>query len=328
MITTPAPQIAETRPKKRLRDKFLEWMVFHHYSPRTIEAYIARVRDFVVWSGKRDPLTMGAAEVNAYLSDLASERRVTASTQRQALNALVRFYDGCLGLPLGDIGKFTFASTPERLPVVMSTGEVRRVIEALPPVFRTMGKLMYGCGLRLMECCRLRVKDVDFERMVLSVREGKGDKDRNVPLPLVVVAELRAHLEFNRARFEADGAWPVHLPGALRRKFPGYEREWRWQYVFAAKSLSTDPEDARLKMHHLHENSLQKAVHAAVARVGLTKRVTCHTFRHSFATHLLESGTGIEDIKALLGHSRLETTLVYLHVAMPLEKRIKSPLDA
>lgn len=317
----------KTEKPKRLRDQFREWLVFHHYSPRTADAYIARVLDFVMWSGRRDPMTMGGAEVNAFLSHLANERRVTAKTQTQVLCALVRFYDGCLGKPLGDIGKFAYASTPSRLPVVMSQGEVKRVLAALPASHRLMGQLLYGCGLRLMECCRLRVKDVDFERLEIMVRAGKGDKDRVVMLPPSIVPELQAHLRFARSRFDADGGWRVHLPGALLRKFPGYETDWRWQYVFPAKSVSTDPTDGRLKMHHIHENTLQKAVKAAVDMVGLTKRVSCHTLRHSFATHLLEAGVGIEDIKELLGHSRLETTTIYLHVAQPPQKRIKSPLE-
>jgi len=326
MITTLPPQTTE-KPK-RLRDQFREWMVFHHYSPRTIETYIGWVLKFVLWSGKRDPLTMGAVEVNAYLSHLANDIHVTAGTQAQALNALVRFYDGCIGKPLGDLGKFAYASKPSRLPVVMSKDEVCRVLDALPPQFRLMGRLMYGCGLRLMEDCRVRVKDVDRDRGVLNVREGKGDKDRNVPLPQSIIGELEEHLRYTRARFDADGGWPVHLPGALVRKFPGYEREWRWQYLFPAKSLSIDPADGRLKMHHVHENSLQKAVHQAVAVTGMMKRVTCHTFRHSFATHLLEAGVPIYDVQKLLGHSRIETTMIYNHVAAPVERRIKSPLDA
>lgn len=325
MITTLPAQKAE-KPK-RLRDKFREWMVFHHYSRRTIDAYISQVLSFVLWSGKRDPLTLGAAEVNAFLSFLANERHVTAKTQNQALCALVRFYDGCLGKPLGDIGKFQYASQPSKLPVVMSRAEADRVIKALPAPHRLMARLLYGCGLRLMECCRLRVKDLDWERAIVNVRGGKGDKDRNVMLPESVVADLNAHLEHNRARFDHDGGWPVHLPGALVCKYPGYERDWSWQYVFAAKSLSTDPDDGRLKMHHIHENSLQKAVHEAVRIVGLTKRVTCHTFRHSFATHLLEASVPIYDVQRLLGHSRIETTMIYNHVVSPVEKRIKSPLD-
>lgn len=325
MITALPPQKAE-KPK-RLREQFREWMVFHHYSRRSIDTYIGWVLKFVIWSGKRDPLTMGAPEVTAYLSYLANSCHVTVSTQRQALCALVRFYDGCMGKPLGDLGEFAYASTPSRLPVVMSKNEVNRLIAALPGVFRIMAKLMYGCGLRLMECCRLRVKDIDWERRVVNVRAGKGDKDRNVPLPESVMEELRAHLAMNRLRFDHDGGWPVHLPGGLERKFPSYERDWNWQYVFAAKSLSTDETDRRLKMHHIHENTLQKAVHTAVGVCGFTKRVTCHTFRHSFATHLLEANVPIYDVKELLGHSRLETTMIYNHVALPTERRIKSPLD-
>lgn len=325
MITTTLPQIAE-KPK-RLRDQYREWLVFHHYSPRTVDCYVARVLDFVLWSGKRNPLHMGAVEVNAYLSHLANERHVTAKTQTQALCALVRFYDGCLGKPLGDIGKFQYASTPKRLPVVMSKNEVERVIAALPSQFRLMGKCLYGFGPRLMECCRLRVKDIDWERKVINIRAGKGDKDRNVMLPDSIVPDLREHLAHVRAKFDSHGGWAVHLPGALLRKYPAYERDWNWQYVFPAKSLSIDPSDGRLKMHHVHENGLQKAVHNAVRIAGLTKRVTCHVFRHSFASHLLENGAPLTDIQHLLGHERLETTSIYIHVAAPAERRIKSPLD-
>ena len=314
--------------KKKLSQQFREWLVFHHYSPRTVETYIGCVRSFVAWSGKRDPLTMGAKEVNDFLSHLANNLHVTAKTQTQNLCALVRFYDGCLGKPLGDIGKFAYASTPSRLPVVMSKGEVFQVIETIPPnALRLMAKLLYGCGLRLMECCRLRVKDLDFERMVLNVRGGKGEKDRNVPLPESIIAELKAHLEYNHARCLRE-KWVVHLPDALVRKYPSYETDWQWQYVFAAKIFSTDPDDGRQKIHHIHENSLQKAVHTAVRKLGMTKRVTCHTLRHSFATHLLEANVPLTDIQKLLGHSKLETTGIYIHVAMPIEKRVKSPLDS
>jgi integron integrase len=326
MITTQATQIAELKPKKRLREQFREWLVFHHYAQATVKTYIGCVLEFVLWSGKRDPLSMGAVEVNEFLSFLANQRHVTAKTQNQYLCALVRFYES-MGKPLGDIGKFEFASRPSRLPVVMSVNEVQRVIAAMPPLFRLMAKLLYGCGLRLMECCRLRVKDIDWERGIINVRAGKGDKDRNVMLPKSVVAELKAHLECNKARFDAAGDWCVHLPGALLRKYPAYERDWIWQYVFPAKSFSTDPTDGRLKMHHVHENSLQKSVQRAVQTVGLTKRVTCHTFRHSFATHLLEDGVPIYDVQRLLGHSRVETTMIYNHVISPIERRIQSPAD-
>lgn len=328
MITTQQPRNTEAAKPKRLRDRYREWLVFHHYAERSIDSYIARVEDFWNWTGRKNLLEVGAPEVNAFLSMLANERKVTAKTQTQALCALVRFYDGCLGKPLGDIGKFEYASTPSRLPVVMSKPEVFRVIEAVPPnATRLMVKLLYGCGLRLMECCRLRVKDIDWDRGIVNVRAGKGDKDRNVPLPDSIRGDLENHGIHNRARFDADGCWRVHLPGALLRKYPGYETDWKWQYVFPAKSLSIDPTDGRLKMHHIHENTVQKVVKAAVDLTGLTKRVTCHTFRHSFATHLLEAGIPIYDVQKLLGHSRLETTMIYNHVAAPVEKRIKSPLD-
>ena len=319
------PQIAEQ--PKRLSVLFREWMVTHHYSPRTVDTYIGCVAAFVRFHQCRDPQTLGGPEVNAFLSHLANTVHVTAKTQTQNLCALVRFYDGFLQQPLGDIGKFEFASRPSRLPVVMSKGEVFRFIEAVPPgALRTMVKLLYGCGLRLMECCRLRVKDVDWDRGIINVRGGKGDKDRNVPLPASVVAELREHLAHNRQRFERDH-WCVHLPDALVRKYPAYERDWKWQYVFAAKSISTDTTDGRLKMHHIHENTLQKAVANAAHNLAMTKRVTCHTFRHSFATHLLEDGVAIYDVQKLLGHSRVETTMIYNHVISPTERRIKSPLD-
>ena len=327
MINTLSPHKAEARPAKPYRQQFAEWMKFHHYSPRTIECYIGWMIKFVRFSGNKDALSLGGSEANAFLSHLANDRNVTAKTQEQALCALVRFYDGCMGKPLGNIGKFQFASRPSRLPVVMSKAEVFGVIAAMAPVFCLMARLMYGCGLRLMECCRLRVKDIDWDRGILNVRGGKGDKDRNVPLPESVVVELKAHLARNKIRFDADGGWPVHLPGGLIHKYPSYERDWSWQYVFAAKSLSKDPDDGRLKMYHIHENSLQKAVHRSVKLCGFTKRITCHTFRHSFATHLLEANVPIYDVKELLGHSRLETTMIYNHVASPVERRIKSPLD-
>jgi site-specific recombinase XerD len=210
---------------KRLREQFREWMVFHHYSPRTIETYIGCVYAFVVWSGKRDPLTLGAKEVNAFLSHLANDHHVTAKTQTQNLCALVRFYDGCLGKPLGDIGKFEYASTPQRLPVVMSKAEVFRVIEAVPPgSLRLMTQLLYGCGLRLMECCRLRVKDLDFARRILNVRAGKGDKDRNVPLPDSIISALQAHLAYNHTRFQSM-KWVVNRPGRWSAEGASYSSE-------------------------------------------------------------------------------------------------------
>lgn len=326
MLSAPAPQKAETRNRNFTRDDFRRWMTTRHYSPRSIDNYVGWAIDFVRFH-RRPPNECGSDDVNTWLSSIANERHVTAKTQEQALCAIVRLFE-CMGTPLGDIGKFAFASKPSRLPVVMSVSEVERVLSAMPPVCRLMAKLLYGCGLRLMECCRLRVKDIDWDRGTIHVRAGKGDKDRYVMLPLSVRAELVQHILHNRTRFDADGSWCVHLPDALSAKYPGYEREWRWQYVFAARGWSKDPTDGRLKVHHIHENTLQKAVKQAVDTAGITKRVTCHTFRHSFATHLIEAGRPVYDVQKLLGHSRIETTMVYVHVAAPPEKTIQSPLDS
>jgi integron integrase len=323
MITTEAPQKAERRVT---REQFKQWLVTRHFSPRTVERYVGWAIKLAAFT-RRNPAEISGEQVREFLTHLANRVHVTATTQKQALCALVRLAE-FVGTELGDIGRFAPASKQSRLPEVMSVGEVFKVLAVLPLPYRLMAQLMYGCGLRLMECCRLRVKDVDFERGTLMVRAGKGDKDRLVMLPQSVVQPLKDHLAMWRVRFDSDGGWLVHLPGALDKKYPGYAREWRWQYVFPAKSLSTDPTDGRIKRHHVHENALQKAVKEAVATAGITRRVTCHTFRHSFATHLLESGVGIEDVKTLLGHERIETTMVYIHVARPAEKRIKSPLDA
>lgn len=332
MINTNPPQKAKWSlpdpPKRRLREVFREWLVTRHYSRATVECYVGWVLKFVLWAGRRDPKQMGATEVGAYLSWLANQRHVTAKTQNQALCALVRFYDGFLEQPLGDIGRFAAATRPSRLPAVLGVEEVRRLLACLRGSAGLCARLMYGCGLRVGEVVRLRVKDVDFARGVVMVRGGKGDKDRQVMLPESVRAELTAHLDRVRLHFESDGGWLVSLPGALRAKYPHAEREWCWQYVFPSRSPGPDPEDGgRLKRHHLADRAVQLAVKQGLGVAGITKRASCHTLRHSFATHLLESGTGIEDIKELLGHSRLETTMIYLHVAVPPQRRIRSPLD-
>lgn len=317
-----------TQRPPRLRELFRRWLVLKHYQPKTVETYINCVLKFVIWSGKRDPKTLGAEDVGRFLSWLANERHVTAKTQNQALCALVRFYDGFLGQPLGDIGRFAAATRAPRLPVVLSIGEVQRVLDAMQGATGLMGRLMYGCGLRVGEVVRLRVKDLDFDRGVVMVRGGKGDKDRQVMLPVVIRGPLQTHLARIKSYFDADGGWLVSLPGALRIKYPAAEREWAWQYVFPSRGLGPDPADGnRLKRHHVFERTVQHAVKQALSVVGISKKASCHTLRHSFATHLLEGGTGIEDIKELLGHSRIETTMIYLHVAVPAQRRIGSPLD-
>lgn len=313
-------------PKVRLRDQFADWMRAKNYARNTIAAYVADVLDFVVFSGKRDPRTLGAEEVQAFLSMLANKRDVTWKTQNQNLCALVLFYE-FLWQPLGDIGRFQAASRPSALPVVFSRDEVRRVLAAMRGVPKLCAQLQYGCGLRVGEVVSLRVKDVDFDRGVVSVLFGKGGKSRQVPLPEVVRPALIEHLERLRMHFDQDGGWLVSLPNAYGVKAPGAERQWCWQYVFAARSLSEDPRDGRFKRHHIFDSTVQQAVKAALQLAGISKKAGTHTFRHSFATHLLEAGVPIYDVQKLLGHSRVETTMIYNHVAMPAEKRIKSPLE-
>jgi len=323
----PQKPLAAERPRRRLRDLFREWLVTRHYARTTVECYVSWVLKFVLWAGRRDPRTIGAAEVAAYLSHLANARRVTAKTQHQALCALVRFYDGFLAQPLGDLGRFTAATRPSRLPTVLSRADVTRLLSAMSGTTGLIARVLYGCGLRIGEAVRLRVKDLDFDRGTLTVRAGKGDKDRQVMLPDSLREPLLAQLARIRAHFDSDGGWLVSLPGAIRAKYPHAEREWPWQFVFPSRDLSRDPADGRLKRHHLFETAVQAAVKRAVTLIGLGQRASCHTLRHSFATHLLEAGVQINDVQKLLGHSRLETTTIYLHVAAPAERRIRSPLD-
>lgn len=310
-----------------MREQFADWMRMKNYKPATIDAYVANVLDFVVSSGRRDPKAMGPQEVQRFLTMLAVERDVTWKTQNQNLCALVLFYDGFLEQPLGDIGKFVAASRPSMLPVVFSREEVARVLAAMRGATKLAAQLQYGCGLRVGEVVRLRVKDIDFERGVVAVLDGKGGKHRQVPLPQAVRPALREHLDRLKLHFDQDGGWVVPLPNAYGVKNPGAERQWCWQYVFSARGMAADPRDGRLKRYHIFEKTVQHAVKLALGVVGITKKAGTHTFRHSYATHLLESGVQIQDIQTLLGHSKLETTQIYLHVATPVDRRIKSPLD-
>lgn len=331
MITTAVTQKAKVAipepPRRRLREQFDDWLRMRNYSPATRRAYVANVLDFVLFHGKRDPRTMGGDEVRAFLTMLATKRNVTWKTQNQNLCALVRFYDEFLQQPLGNIGQFTAASKPSVLPVVFSREEVRRVLMAMRGATKLAAQLQYGCGLRVSEVVSLRVKDLDFERGVLAVLFGKGGKSRQVPLPESIRPALREHLDRIRMHFDQDGGWLVPLPNAYGVKNPGAERQWCWQYVFAARHLAKDPADGRLKRWHITKECVQQAVKQALGVAGITKKASTHTFRHSFATHLLEDGVPIYDVQKLLGHSRIETTQIYNHVISPVERRIKSPLD-
>ena len=301
-----------------------------HYSPATEAAYTRWIRDYIVFHGKRHPDQMGAEEISAYLSMLASRRRVAASTQNQARAALLFLYRQVLDTPPDQLDGVVLAKRPRRLPVVLSRGEVGQLFDHLDGVPRLACGLLYGSGLRLMECMRLRVKDLDLDRGTLLVRRGKGAKDRRSMIPLALRPALADHLAAARARHAAalkKGAGWVALPGALGRKLPNAGREWGWQWVFCATRSYRDAETGQVLRHHLHETVVQRAVRRATRQAGLTKRVTPHTLRHSFATHLLEDGYDIRTIQELLGHADLTTTMIYTHVLNRGPSGVRSPMD-
>jgi integron integrase len=284
----------------------------------------------VDWRGGNDPVEADTADVRRFLEHLAVERRISASTQNQAFSALLFFFERVLERPLGDLRGTLRARRGTRLPVVLSRDELARLLARLNGTFHLMASLMYGTGLRLMECCRLRVKDVDFERGQIIVREGKGDKDRVVMLPARLEGPLREHLARVRSVFEGDrraGLNGVWLPDALAVKYPQAGIEWAWQWVFPSRKLSEDPRGGVWRRHHVHENAVQKAIKAAGFFAGIEKPVHCHRLRHSFATHLLEAGTDIRTVQELLGHARLDTTMIYTHVMTKPGIGVRSPLD-
>ncbi len=301
-----------------------------HYSSRTEEAYVGWIRRFVKFSGMRHPSTLGIADVRAFLTSLATEGRVSASTQNQALAALLFLYKEVLRDPIAWVGDIQPAKANRRLPVVLTRDEVRAVLAEMKGVHRLAASLLYGAGLRLRECLELRVKDLDFERGEITVRGGKGDKDRMTMLPRMVEDPLRAHLQRVQRQHATDvsqGGGRVPLPSALDRKFPNAGREWVWQYVFPAVRTYDDAASDERRRHHLHESALQRAVTEAVRRSGIPKRATCHTFRHSFATHLLEDGYDIRTVQELLGHTNVSTTMIYTHVLNRGGRGVRSPAD-
>jgi integron integrase len=314
----------------RLLDRVRQVLRVKHYAIRTEEAYVGWIRRYVLFHQKRHPQEMGMPEVEAFLTDLAVHQRVAASTQNQALSALLFLYAEVLQQPLAGPLNPVRAKQPKRLPVVLTRTEVRRVLDALTGVQHLMGQLLYGSGLRLMECLRLRVKDLDFDQRQIVVRDGKGAKDRVTMLPDRLVTPLQDHLQHVKLVHERDcrnGYGAVYLPDALERKYPNAQREWIWQYVFPAESLSTDPRTQIVRRHHLDESGLQKAVRRAAQLADIQKHVTCHTFRHSFATHLLESGYDIRTVQELLGHADVKTTMIYTHVLNRGGRGVRSPLD-
>ena len=302
-----------------------------HYSMRTETTYLDWVRRFLAFHDYPKPREMDAETgIREYLSYLAVKRHVAASTQNQALNALVFFFREGAGRPAGDIGEFKHAKRPKRLPEVMTREEVRRLLEHMKGTPQLMAWLTYGAGLRLLECIRLRVKDIDFERRQIMVRDGKGQKDRVTMLPERLVDLLKAHLarvQVLHAEDLANGHGEVFIWEGLARKYPNAAKEWHWQYVFPAKRLSVDPRSGAVRRHHAHENVLQKAVKAASREAQITRPIGCHTLRHSFATHLIESGYDIRTVQELLGHSDVSTTMIYTHVLNRGGLAVKSPAD-
>ena len=323
-------------PKSKLLDQVREVLRIKHYSLRTEEAYGQWVRRFLkfhrnqagVW---RHPREMGAAEIVAFLNHLANVEHVAAATQNQALNAISFLYAQVLGLEMGDLGEYLLASRRRRAPVVLSKAETERLLASLTGTWRLMAQVLYGTGLRLLELLRLRIHDVDFDRNQIVVRGGKGDKDRVTVLPDKLKLELRQHLKRVRLLWEADvreGFGEAYLPEALARKYPNAAREWGQQWVFPSRSLSRDPRSGKMRRHHVQETGLQRAVKAGLRLSGITKAASCHTLRHSFATHLLENGYDIRTVQDLLGHKDVTTTQIYTHVMSKPGIGVRSPLDS
>jgi len=319
-----------TAAPKRLLDRMRERLSLRRYSRRTSKAYVGWARRFIVFHAMRHPDAMGEPEVARYLSHLASARRCSASTQNQALNALLFLYREVLGRELLRIDGVTRAKAPRRLPVVLSAQEVDAVLRNLDGMSRLMARLLYGTGMRLLECARLRVKDVDLQRHLIVVRNGKGDKDRVTLLPSTLHEDLRAQLErvarLHERDLASDAGW-VELPHALDRKYPNAGRALPWQWVFPATRTYRDRVTGQVRRHHYHESALQRAFRAAVLRSRIGKPASCHTLRHSFATHLLEAGYDIRTVQELLGHRDVSTTQIYTHVLNRGPNSVISPLD-
>jgi integron integrase len=322
------PSVHEVQ-KPRLMDRVRVAIRVRHYSRRTEDAYTHWIRRFVVFHGKRHPDELGNREISLFLASLATDGQVAASTQNQALSALLFLYTKVLQRDVGAVDR-PVAKVPVRVPVVLTVNEVRLVLRQLSGVPRLVAALLYGAGVRLQECLELRIKDVDFERRELTIRRGKGQKDRRVMLPEALSAPLGHHLEGVRAQHQRDlaaGFGRVALPEALDRKYPNAATEWLWQFVFPAGRICKDPKYGAPSRFHLHESAIQRAVTVAARTAGVTKRVSCHTFRHSFATHLLESGYDIRTVQELLGHSDVRTTMIYTHVLNRGSRGVQSPLD-
>lgn len=320
----------ESPPCENLITSIRNVIRVHHYSGRTEEAYVGWARRFIAFHKNRHPATMGHVEIRDFISDLAVRQGVSPSTQDQALAAVLFMFREVLHQDMGWVHLIIRAKKPKHLPVVMTREEVRAVFAEMTGVTRIMASLLYGSGLRLVECLELRVKDLEFARDIIIVRGGKGDKDRATLLPERLKDPLQRHLLRVRNLHERDRAGtPIRaaLPGALLRKYPNAGLDWGWQFVFPSAQAVTDVETGDLVRYHAHESTLQRAVKEAVRQSGITKPASCHTFRHSFATHLLESGYNIRTVQKLLGHKDIRTTMIYTHVVGGKELGVRSPID-
>jgi integron integrase len=316
--------------RPRLSDQVRDALRRKHYSYRTEKTYLHWIRRFIYFHGKRHPRDMAEPEIATFLTHLAVARRVSASTQNQALNAILFLYKRVIGREMGLIDGVVRAKRPERLPVVLTREEVNAVLARLTGRDWLMAGLMYGAGLRVTECLRLRIKDIDFGMNQIVVRDGKGQKDRVTPLPVTVLSALKQQIEEVRRVRDADladGFGEVSLPFALDRKYPNAARELPWWYVFPATQRSRDPYSGRIKRHHIDDSVIQRAVKQAIRSAAVAKPASCHSFRHSFATHLLADGRDIRTIQELLGHSDVSTTMIYTHVLGKGAQGVASPLD-
>jgi integron integrase len=313
----------------KLMERIEQRMRYERYSPRTIKSYSHWIVRYITFHELRHPEELGAEHVRGFLSDLANDKNLSASSQSQALNALVFLYR-FLGVDLGDLGSYDRPAKKRRLPVVLSAAEVRRLLDQMPHPYQLLGKILYGGGLRLSEGVSLRVKDIDFERTQIAVREAKGDNHRVTVLPRCLVEPLKSQIRHISSRHDAavnKGGGFVDLPFALQRKYPNANRGLGWQFLFPASRLCFDKATSKMVQHHIHPTAMQKAIKRARENIGMVKNAGCHTLRHSFATHLLESGVDIRTIQTLLGHKDIRTTMIYTHVVDRGPMGVLSPLD-
>ena len=327
------PQEPKSTPKpKKLLDVYREHIRLKQYSPRTEKTYIHWVREYILFHNKRHPREMDVPEINQFITHLVVERKASASTQNQAISAIIFLYRNVLHMELDQSTlNFVRPKRGTRVPTVLSKEEAREIISNMSGTYKLMTQILYGCGLRITECLRLRIKDIDFDNHRVIIFDGKGGGDRLTMLPDSVIPMLRSHIEQVRALHNKDtaaGFGSVYMPYGLDKKYPAAHKQWIWQYLFPASSLYTDPQTGKTQRHHIHETALQKAIRAAVKTSKVDKRVTPHTFRHSFATHLLQSGYDIRTVQELLGHKDAKTTKIYTHVLQRGGLAVKSPLDS